>query len=387
MNTNPLAHPLPLQSVRIATHVPLHPGFFDAPLRFANQHLVRLANDVFTETSFMLDPDSEDPYSEEKLKTAKANIHLVQHGAIRLLIERDGTCDWVKSLDLNPSLLLYGAEDHPLIASDLPLSLCILRDEVTPLLADPHDACHIVPGLPGNRAPIAYWSAIESEILLPAIPLRCLHRLSHPLTGPAQGATKNRIRLGDNGDNCVIEFTAAKIKRSRADDEHGVNQSRGVRVRLTLEGRTLTSQLRSYGKTALIKDIERLVSFPASSVSLVHQTLMSQLEGTYLPIPTEWSDKRLGKPLTHAKAFALVAQITSTPLKNLLSLDEELRAPSDSTRKRLKKDVAEAARWLTPVPISTLFSSSLYSGRASAMAFPAEDRIDPEVAAAYGRRS
>jgi hypothetical protein len=387
MTNNPLVQPLPLNNLRISTNIPLHSGFFEAPLRFASQHGVRLANEVFTETSFKLNPNSRDPYYEEKLKTVNANVHLTQHGAIRLLIERDGTRDWVRSIDLNPSLLLHGAKNQPLLDSDLPLSLCILRDAVAPLLADPLDARHIVPGLPGKGAPVAYWSAMGSEILLPGIHLRCLHRLSHPFTGPAQGATKNRIRLGDNSDNCVIEFTAAKSKRSRAGGKPGVDESAGIRVRLILKGRTLPSQFRQHGKTNLIDKTERLVSFPASSVSVVHQTLMSQLEGTYLPIPTEWSDKRLGKPLTHAKAFALLAEITSMPLKELRSIDEDLRALSDSTRKRLSRDVGEATRCLTPVPVSTLFSSSLYSDRASGMASRVDEPIDPDVATAYCRRS
>ena len=356
----------------------LDPEFTRAPLVFARRRGVVLADHVFPETSFR-----KDPGGEEKLAKVKANIHLVRHGALRLFVERDVDGDWVRSIVLNPSLLHYGAERYPLLNHDFLRSLRILRRQVTPLLADPLDAQHIVPGLACEGEPVAYLSTIESEILLPGILRPCLHGLSHPMTGPAQGSTKTRIQLGNNDDDCVIRFTEAKVERS---GPRGKRDVQGVRVMLVLGGPALPPRFARLGTTALVRAHHRLVSFPASSIALVHQNVMSQLEGIYLPVPPEWSDKSLGKRVTHAKVFALLSSLTPTPLEKLRRIDEELRHPSYDTRERLDEAVTEAARWLTPTPVSTLFTSSVYSAQESGMSTPADGRIDPQIAAAYGQR-
>lgn len=377
ISSAPLPQPFPLCTLTISTMLRLDPEFTRAPLVFARRRGVDLANHVFPETSF-----KKDPGGEEKLAKVKANIHLVRHGAIRLFFERDADGDWVKSINLNPAILLYGAERHPLIDHDFLRSLSILRRRVPPLLADPLDAQHIVPGLADEGDPIAYWSGLRSEILLPGILRRGLHGLSHPMTGPAQGNTKTRIQLGNNDDDCVIRFTEAKAGRSGPGVSRG---AAGVRVELLLKGPSLPPRFARLGTTALVRDHHRLISFPGSSVALVHQNVMSQLEGIYLPVPPEWSDKSLGKRVTHAKVFALLSSLTAVPLQKLRKIDEELRHPSDDTRERLDKAVLEAARWLTPAPVSTLFTSSVYSAQAAGMATPADGRIDPQIAAAYGQ--
>jgi len=341
---------------------------------------VDLADDVFPETSFKKAPDSEDPYNEEKTAKVRTNIHLVHHGAIRLLTERDEDGDWVRSIEMNPSLLLYGVKRHPLLDSDLLLSLTLLMNKVTPLLADPLDACHIVPGLLADGEPIAYFSAIESEILLPDILLPCLHSLSHPMTGPAEGATKTRFQLGDKSDHYVISFTMPKRKRS------GPRGTQGVRVKLILKGHALAAVVGRFGTTTLVKDIERLTAFPASAVARAHQTMMSRLEGTYLPVPSEWADRTQGKPVTQAKAIALVSRLTTIPIEELRDMDEKLRDPSKSTRQRLDEDVPIEANRLAPIPVFTLFDSAVYSAQEPGKTTQAAKSTDPQIAAAYGQQ-
>jgi len=277
MTFNPLSQALPLHSLSISTNIRLHPDFSKAPVVFAQQSGVVLADDVFHETSFMKDAESEDPYNQEKTAKVKTNIHLVQHGAIRLFAERDDEGDWVVSINLNPSLLLHEAKRHPLLDSDLSLSLGILRNMVTPLLADPLDARHIVPGLVSEKEAIAYWSLIESEILIPGIRLPCLHRLSHPMTGSAEGATKTCIQLGNNGGDSVIRFESSQSGWPLV--RRGSQTVQGVRVTLTLKGRALTAEFGQFGTTTLVNNIERLTAFPASAVASVHQTMMSRLGG------------------------------------------------------------------------------------------------------------
>ena len=107
--TDPL-QPMPLIRLRISTNIRLHPGFSEAPFSFARLRGVDLADDVLPETSYRNDPDTQ-----EKTAKAKANIHLVRHGAIRLFTEGDRDDDVrVRGIDLNPSMLLYETKNNPL---------------------------------------------------------------------------------------------------------------------------------------------------------------------------------------------------------------------------------------------------------------------------------
>jgi hypothetical protein len=343
---------------------------------------VDLADDIFPETGFRKDPDAAD--SDERIEATKANIHLVRHGAIRLFTKRDDDAgDWVRSIDINPSQLLYGVERHPLAKGDLPLSLSILKDKVTPLLADPLDARHIVPGLvqDDDKEPVAYWSKVNTELLLAGIDIRCLHGLSHPDTGPADGATSKRIQFGDKQNDCVIRIKAAKWQS--AGPQHGTQTVQGIRVCLILKGRILTGEFMPFGTTALIHDTSCLVAFHEPSIACVHQAVMARMEGTFLPVPPEWRDGAQGKRITNAKVMALVSQLTSMPLEELRAMDEEIRHPSESTSKRLNKDLATESSRLTPVPVATLFHPAAYASPASGC-YHAADNIDPMIADAYG---
>ena len=368
-----------IRNLSISTNIRLNQEFVTAPRAFARRHKVNLADDVFPETDFKKDPAN--PRSDERIERIKSNIHLVRHGAIRLFTERDGEADWIRSIDLNPSMLLYEAERHALAAGDLPRSLSILRKQVAPLLADPLDARHIVPGLvQDDEEPLAYWSEVDTEFLLPGIDIRCLHGLSHPGTGPPDGATRGRIQFGDKQDDCVIRIKEAKWK---ADGSEGVQDLGGVRVRLILKGRALTDEFMPFGKTAKVNNTWRVVAFSMPGAARVHQSVMARMEGTYLPVPAEWRNRRKGeKALTSAKTVALVSRLTSIPLEEIRAMDEEIRHPSESTRKRLDDDLPVEFNRLAPVPVAALFDPSACASHPTG-GHHAAGNTDPMIADAY----
>lgn len=366
-----------LRRLRISTNIRLHSDFSVEPTTFARRYGVTLADDVYPETSFKRDLD--DPESDGRIMQRKFNIHLVRHGAIRLLVERDKDhADWVRSIELNPSMLIYAEKKQPHRIGDLTLALNILSKQISPLLADPLDAQNIIPGLIESEEPIAFWSLIDSEIVLPEIKVYCLHGLSHPNTGPAEGVKEDRIQLGDKQDDCVIRFKEANWPCDGQMVE-------GTRVRLILKGRILTEEFKAFGTITKIDNTMRLLSFTESGIAHVHQAVMARTEGTYLPVPVEWRDRTKGKPLTHAKVIALTSCLTSTDPEEIRLMDEEIRSNSDSTRKRLKKDLPIECNRLVPRPVSSLFQPSAPTFPASGLSHT-DDRIIPTIAEVYGER-
>lgn len=373
-----------IRNLRISTNIAVHPDFVASPRAFARRHKVELANDVFPETSFKKDrtKDPDNPDRKKRIEVVKSNIHLVRNGAIRLFTERYDEADWIRSIDLNPSMLFYNEKRYELAAGDLTRSLSVLKDKVTKLLTDPLDARHIVPGLvPDGEGSVAYWSKVETEFLFPGVNIRCLHGLSHPETGPADGAIERRIQFGDNKDDCVIRIKEANWKIDGPDDIQAVE---GIRVRLILSGRILTRKYEPYGKTAKVNDTVRLVNFPEPSIALVHQGMMAKIKGTYLPVPAEWRNRGEGeKALTHAKCMALVSQLTSIPLEEIRAMDDDIRHPAESTRKTLDENLPVEVSRLASVPVATLFHPSAYRFPKPGTAQPV-DGIDPLITATYG---
>lgn len=379
MTTTPHPRLLPLSSLRISTRFRLHPEFIAEPGPFALRHRIHVANDMSPETSFKKDHDHGG-----KATKVKSNIHLVQYKAIRLFTERDDVGDWVRSIDVNPAVLLYGNENHPLAEPDLLLSLSILLNTVTPLLAVPEDACHIVPGLVAKDAEhVAYWKRIESEVVIPELLLPCLHLVGHPDAGEACGTTKKLIQLGERRGGCVISFETIKkeVVGSAASE-----MANSLRVRLSLSSPMLSTKLGSSGAVAKMKDIDRLIKFRAAGVAEVHQGMMSGLTGSYLPVPPEWVAGN-GKAVTPARIIALLSRITPIPLHELRTMDEDLRHPSPATRTRLNQDVPDEAAHLKRIPLSSLFPPEVYAVQVDEWEPPADDQIDPRVAAAYGPAS
>lgn len=369
----PLLLPMPLRTLSASTRVLLNPEFVKDQTSFARRHGVDLVGEVSQATSFTTNKETS-----EKDGKIKANIHLVQHKAIRLFTERDSDGDWIRRYDLRPSLLRYETKDHHLTDGDLTAALSTLLNQVTPLLANPLDARHIVPGLVSDDTHIAYWREIESEALIPDVDLLCIHGISHPATGPAEGSTSKRLKLGNLGD-FVILIEAAK--RTSAGPE-GTREVCGVRVRLALRGNALVNSFQDCGKTSRFGNILRLVSFRATGVATVHQEIMSQLEGKYLPVPPEWASMR--KSMATSKVIALLSELMPIAPGELRATYEARNCPSRSTQKRLNNEISMAIACMKPVPVSSLFHAEAYADRVCDQRHPLTTDIDPEIAAAYG---
>jgi len=375
---DPMRYAMPSScELKINTRILLHPEAVNDPGRFALHRSVDLVGDVAPSTSFKRNRETG-----EKDKSVKANIHLVQHGAIRLFSQRDDVGDWIRVIEVNPGLLLHGDRNHPLTEPYLAGALSMLKTKVAPLVADPEDVRHIVPGLAGDDEHVAFWGGIQSELWFPDVTLCCLHGLGHPNIGLAEGADKKAVTVGRFGGDCVIRFERAD---QLVDEPEGKRKVNGICVKLSLKGRDLLSRFGRPGMTADIREKERMVRFRASDVLRVHQEIMSELVGMYLPIPPEWAG--IGNDVTPAKVIALLSKLTSIPLEELRAMYDARSNPSKSKRKRLNKDVRAVAAYLKHVPVSSLFRPEVYAVQPAESSRPPHVHIDPQIAAAYGPNS
>jgi hypothetical protein len=323
----------------------VHPDFTKNPDKFAFSHKVNLTNCVLPETSFKADRETG-----EKLANQKANIIIGQHEAIRLFVENDGDGYRLRSIAVKP-LELYEAHanSNSVRLLYLKTALSLLKSQVAPLLANPLDARHIIPSDAENH-PVSYISQVKISALFNDIEIPCLHNLSHPLTGPVQGSTKKRVELRSGDGDCTILFE--KVSWDEPVGGH-VRYTEGIHVKLALKGKPLVSQFSLFGSTQRVGNTKRLVKLCILEAYHIFDMLMAQLGGTYVPVPPEWSG--MGKPVTHAKTIALLAELTGIPVGEIRDMDQTIRKPSKSTIERLDHDVQVAATCLKPIPIARLF--------------------------------
>jgi hypothetical protein len=370
--------PMPLGAVTIATDIPLHADFINHPRQFAESREVRLANEFRPGTIFRRkrkgDADATD--SDGKEEHDRDQIHLLEFNAIRFKVEGNGASFRISSIRVDPSLLLYGVECHPLVASDLARSLTVLQSTVRPLLASPEDVCLIVPGLVPGR-PGTRWRSIQCRTLLPGIDIRTLHRLDHPMTGPPQGADDSQIRLKGRSKPIEILFEKAKWQVDDGDALHSVE---GTRVTVTIRSHLL-QWFRNFLSNVWSEDFA-FHGFHPSAVSMVLNHVVAELQGIHLPVPEGWAG--MGDPVTVAKTIALMSVITPIPIEELQAWDKEIRKPSASTLKRLKKEVPAARKYLCPMPISSLFQQLDAPGTFVRRRRRRSSYIDPSIAAIYG---
>ena len=375
---------MPLGVLTISTSLRLDPEFIANPATFAQSRGIKLAGDFNPVTIFRRNKETDSKDEEEK-----GVIHLLEPDAISLKVGSTGGPFQINTIAVDPSLLLYGDKWHPLVESDLARALSVLQDTVRPLLANPEDACHIVPGLvaEGSRAS---WTSIQCRLLLPGVDLRTLHKLDHHLTGPPGGADDRQIRLGGGRKPLEILFERKGKKQKKgkegkkgrcpADGEDGAEEIDGTLVTVTIRKHLLQGFKTSLN--GMPPHDSTLPGFHPSAVSTVLDDVVADLQGIHLPVPEEWAD--MGDPVTVAKNIALLSVLTDIPIDELKAWDREIRQPSESTLKRLEEEITVLLPFLKPEPVSTLFQQIETQEGMPRCSRSRSPSIDPSIAALYG---
>jgi hypothetical protein len=300
----------------------------------------------------------------------KTLFHLVRYGAITITSMRRGSDTRIVSIVLNPAMALYGKANHPLDDDDLARAQALLKESCGPLLADPADVRHLVPGEVGeDEEPVAVWRSFKCEAWYPGIELAHIHYLSHPEAGSAEGRKLNFARLVPELPGCLISFKRVKRKVDGSD-----TKVPGLMISLELGDQELAHRQRRHGSTARVRN---RVRHGFEDVRRLCREVISELEGYYLPVPAQWA----AKPGTakFARMICLVAAFTErTPAELLMSPSigqNVCRRTVDRLRRRVPKELA----LLKPVPLAAVLSPGLVGQVA-----PPEVRMDARIAASCG---
>lgn len=334
-------------TMSLSTNVLLNPEFAKNPQSFAIRNGVRLKHAGPPETSF-----KNDSLTGGKNLKAKANVHLVDHHAIRLFYQQDKFGLWLKTIDINPGILLSDNVFRPLDEERLARALSITQKEITPLLVDPLDACHIIPGMADKESPLAYWTKLTYEMIVPDAQTKFMGKLSHPLTGPEQGRSMKQIRLGSRGAGCNIEMEDVQW----AERSH---TAYGVRAILSICKSVLTDALGDLDSVANINETQRLVGLSNPKAKRAFYEVMSRLEGCYLLPPPQWLDESKGdNTVTHYKMIALLSKVIDFPTDEMIDMYVEASQCCLDTEDQIRDGVSKVIDYLNPTPVRILFEQN-----------------------------
>lgn len=305
----------------------------------------------------------------------------------------------ITSIQFNPGKLLYGHNGRIINHEEFLLALSILIHLVKPLLANPEDWRHIVPGL--SDRPRAWWHSIEIPFHTTDEDGRILSAFSkgrHPEITRSRGYDFVRESVAfcnSTGNLCVAIYRKdLHMKRTRVKF---LNPDMPPVLRI--EVRLKDDKLRQYLPDATWRTIDgqpRLVCFRPEDVKKSHLDVAGKFAGIFRTKPLA---KRTGDKIGRMMGMvAARSEITIAELLDFYKSSFFTKASTGSARNtlcRLRKAAEQELALYSPVTFSDLFSDDAWHSQPMATAPRLEAMVQarhrhigphPIVAATYGSK-
>lgn len=321
-------------------------------------------------------------------------IDLATYGGVRVYLEKLKGAYYIRTLDINPSKLLFGYNGIVLHTAELVVALTLVKDILAPLLADEADAIHLIPGLAPMGQHRAFWNRVELPMNIADPEERLLDFFKnsrHPsIRKRALGCEGESYKIGGRSTEMSINFYYKHIEMAKSLDKYNVWNSESVlRVEVTLKGKRLRELLgQSEGNCAAINGTSRLVRFRAADTVVAHHSVVSRLEGCF------YHDKEAGSSNSKDKMGRFIARVTAM---SGLSVDEliatylEESGDTKNKKSRVRRSALERLSELSPITIGDFFAVSMYCDQPE-IRIPPLDAIcaarrdtqaDPRISTAY----
>jgi len=337
------------RELRISTRIRLHRDFVNNPMDYALARGVDLVDGSSLAAHFKYNTSKG-----RRVATNQGDIHFLSEGALKIFVEEADGDLWIRNVTVKPSLLLRSLQADQLLPADLTKSSVIVHQQLSPLLADESDYCHLLPGSTDDE-PIAYWSRIVTEVQFPGLFIPCFHQLAHPATGPSGGDTEEHISLESDNGKCRIILDALSFGDSRCSK---LGLEEGIGVLVTLSGNYLPTVFSSFGDLASVGATERRVRITPLNLVQAFEKTISALSGFYLPRPQAWMERSgIDK---RKRVTALMSVVTGVSPDEIVALYENVNPVSEKTRETFSEDLTCELSRLNLIGVAELFSGADY---------------------------
>lgn len=231
-------------------------------------------------------PNNQTPKYDPRIPTRI--IHVDGFGVVQLHASKDPEHGWiVHSINFNPGKLIYGHNGRILTEAEFLLALSILIELVKPLLHEPDDWIHIVPGLHVNSR--ASCNSIEipfhvidadGEILKAFSDAK--HRdIDLPLIYKCQN---QGICFSNSVGDLIIRIYRKDIEMKKKRRQNVKGPQPVLRIEVRLEGEKLKKYFHA-GEWRPIEGTSRLVSFRPVPIQQAYFEVIAEFAGCYYRVP------------------------------------------------------------------------------------------------------
>ncbi len=331
---------------------------------------------------------------------AARTVYVDSFSGIKLHASEDPSDGWViHTIVFNPGSVFNGHNGRVPNEEEFLHAASALIELVTPLLRNPNEWIHILPGLHDRSR--AWWKSIE-------IPFHVLdgdHAILSAFAGakhpeinkrPVYTCQGESICFQNSDRDLLIRIYRKDLEMRQKLRSKLTNNQPVLRIEVQLQKEKLKQHLR-HGTWKLIGGKERLVGFRAHDLRAAHFAVMSKFDGAYSRIPVAKGDvdHKMGR------LMGWISSVTGLSVEHLLEYYSArfLVGKQPDSIRNAKSGLRIAARkeltLLSPVNLTALFSEEAWNNQPVVAASKVETmtrarhrdvRILPEVEAAYGSR-
>jgi hypothetical protein len=319
------------------------------------------------------------------------------YDTITLLASKDPVWS-IYRINFNPGKLIFGHNGRILTEENFLHALSVLIELVTPLLSNPGDWIHIVPGLHVNSR--AWWRSLEIPCHVldeDGAILKAFTNAKHPdINLPPLHKRQGQTVTFANSTGTLLVRVYRKDIQMEVTKPGGVTNPQPV---LRLEVALKDDKLGEYfggGTWKSIEGIRRLVGFRPSNLKQAWLDVMTKFQGCYARVPAmdEKNDK-------WGRFMGWVAFRTGLSFQDQFDYVRQSFAfnnkeAESNTKSRLYKAACAEISLLSPVQFTDLFSEQRWNNQPNltirnleAMSQARHQHIDinPLVGAVYGSKS
>jgi hypothetical protein len=375
-------HPLPLDKCGITTNVQINTDLITDTEATAERLGIRW---------YDISQGSAKRHGEEKAGTRLIQLH--RYEAVRMFCTRTpDTSEWfIKSITLNPAKILYGHNGRCVGLGQFCQALTIARELIRPVLLNPADSIHIIPGV--DPEGLAYWNMLELRLDLYDFEGRLWHAMRN---ARCPGVNVAPVRHGEESlkhgnKRCQLALSVYHKDKEMQDlcKKFDVTPTPVLRVEVILKGDKLVEELGKPGNTAVINGRSRVVRFCGADLVRVHQKVVHALKGCN---ESRHADAKPPMNDKMGRMIGMLSTVDNTSLEDALAMYKERFLPSDVTYRRNRAAALDEHAATIPFSPSEVFSQHAYLYQAG-ICFPQleqglynlrdEFEIDEAIAMAY----
>ena len=292
--------------------------------------------------------------------TPTKQIFIDGYSGISLQARRDPVLGWTcYGITFNPSKVIYGHNGRLIDEEQFSRAASVLDNSVFPLLKDPDDWVHIMPGQTEHSR--AWWKTVEIPFHTrdpDGAILSAFFRGKHPeINSQPLGKQCESCTFKSANGELVIRIYRKDIELRKKLKRQVSNDQPVLRIEVQLSG----SKLEQYLPNATWKIIDgkrRLVSFRAKDLIAAFNDVISKFSGVYTRVPTgcKEHDNKLAR---HMKWVEFMAGL---PLKDQIDhhvqrhLSGNTPASVVNTRSTFGIAARKEAALMSKVSLTDLFS-------------------------------